>query len=175
MRRRLLYYGIVALVWGLLWFGVRENRARVQLELQYRRAFMGASDGIIICRIDDQGQTVITLVNAMAEQITGYSEAELLGEHGLNLLMPDEGALRQHNAGATKAAERLRKSEQGWSRAANLVYAIRVKGSDNPVVCATSTSGVIDSTGQAQFVMLFHPLDKTYTDQEGRAFRVRPD
>jgi PAS domain S-box-containing protein len=81
---------------------VTERRRREQELAQYQTIIEAVGDPVYT--LDEEGR--ITLVNEALEEITGYSEAELLGEH-VSILMRDEDV-----ATAQRLIERLLKSDE---------------------------------------------------------------
>jgi PAS domain S-box-containing protein len=70
----------------------QEPQAQIQAERRFRQLLEAAPDAIL--EIDSRGR--IVLMNAVAEELTGYSREELLGE-SMDILTPEE--LRERHAG----------------------------------------------------------------------------
>jgi PAS domain S-box-containing protein len=81
---------------------VTERRRREQELVQYQTIIEAVGDPVYT--LDEDGY--ITLVNEALEEITGYSESELLGEH-VSILMRDEDVTK-----AQRLIERLLKSDE---------------------------------------------------------------
>lgn len=170
--RKLVYYVLVAIVWGLVAFAVYLTSEKAETELLYKRAFSGLPDGMIVCEYSQHGMRVV-LVNPAAEALLGFTEQELQ-EKGVGVLMSSAEATVCHTKAATEAANNLLHSANGWTEPKQRIMPVKLKGHDQPVLCALTVRGV-SAKNRVHFLMTIQPLEKTFRDPEGREFKLKAD